>query len=191
MFSRTFNESVLSLPGMSDIIELVQYPIGHYLPEYGGFTYCRHGGWYECELQSNFLCAREMSGNSSAVAFAFNECVNDQLGAVSDPGHFPRLDVKGALDTCAMSQHIDPQQLYACARERGPQLLDGTASEGNRRGVAFAPTEYINGKQMADYTNVTLAAVCEAYKGANKPPACSSKAAAAAPQPRAQRPCRV
>ena len=46
---------------MRSIIDLVQYPVGHFLnaSQGGPFTYCRHGGWPECELQAASLCVRE------------------------------------------------------------------------------------------------------------------------------------
>ena len=126
---------------MADIIDLHQYPVGHYLDSSKGgpFSYCRHGGWYECELQSNFLCAFKLGGNSSTVQFQFAECVNDQLGFKTDPGHFPRLDVKDALDTCATATNLDAQALWACAREEGPRMLDESFAEGDRRSIGAAP----------------------------------------------------
>ena len=91
------------------------------------------------KLQSNFLCAFKLGGNSSTVQFQFAECVNDQLGFKTDPGHFPHLDVKGALDTCATATNLDTQALWACAREEGPHMLDESFAEGDRRGIGAAP----------------------------------------------------
>ena len=105
--------------------------------------------------------------------FEFAECVNDQLGFAANPGTFPRLDVKGAMDTCATKSKLDKQALYACAREQGPALLDASFAEGQRRNIAFAPTLYINGKQLPS-TKFTISVhdICNAYKG-TKPTACT------------------
>ena len=131
-------------------------------------------------MQSNFLCAYALSGNSSMAQFEFVECVNDQLGFAADPGIFTRLDVKGALDKCATMSKLDQQALYACAREQGPALLDASFAEGQRRNIAFAPTLYIDGKQLPS-TKFTISVqdICDAYKG-TKPAACAKPARAQA-----------
>lgn len=157
--------------------------MGHFLnsSQGGPFSYCRHGGWYECELQSNFLCARMLSNNSSMAQFDFAECVNDKLGFAADPGTFPQLDVKGALDDCAGASKLDTQALYACARETGPALLDASFAEGDARGIAFAPTLYINGVQLpSNKFTISVADICDAYTGSPKPAACAKPARAQA-----------
>ena len=97
---------ILAAEGVADIVSLTQHPLARVNESY---AFCHHGGWYECELQSNFLCAYALSGNSSMAQFEFVECVNDQLGFAADPGIFPRLDVKGALDKCATMSKLDSE----------------------------------------------------------------------------------
>jgi hypothetical protein len=81
---------------MAAIVNLVQYPVGHYLnaSEGGPFMYCRHGGWPECNSHGMFLCVRELLGGPSVPAankgmLDLGECVNDALGFAKDPATFP------------------------------------------------------------------------------------------------------
>ena len=130
-FSSAFAQ-VLSTPGIEAIVNLTQYPVGHYLNASAGgpFTYCRHGGWPECELQAAFLCAREQAGGKTM--FDLGECVNNALGFAKDPATFPDYDLASndLLPKCARQLGIDEVALFHCARERGPALQNAAAAEG-------------------------------------------------------------
>ena len=115
---------MLQTPGIADIVNLTQYPVGHYLnASMGGpFTYCRHGGWPECELQSAFLCARVQKG--AQAMFDLGECVNDALGFSRDPATFPDYTADNAkaantlVPACAAKLGLDEAALFRCAREQ-------------------------------------------------------------------------
>ena len=164
---------MLATPGIAAIVNLTQYPVGHYLnASLGGpFTYCRHGGWPECELQSAFLCAREQK--DAQAMFDLGECVNDALGFSEDPATFPDYDgaTSDLVPACAKKLGLDEAALFRCAREQGPTLQNAAAGEGAKRGIRFAPTLFIDGKQQTA-TKITLRQICDAYTGP-KPKACS------------------
>lgn len=160
-------------------MNLTQYPVGHYLnaSQGGPFTYCRHGGWPECELQAAFLCAREQKG--AEAMFNLGECVNNALGFAKDPATFPDYDLatNDLVPTCAAKLGLKSDLLFRCAREQGPALQNLAAGEGALRGIRFAPSLFINGQQVSKDTNkITLKQVCDAYTG-KKPAACTNAGA--------------
>ena len=177
-FSANFVANVLSKPGIHAIVKIVQYPVGHYLnaSQEGPFVYCRHGGWAECRLHSFFMCAKNQSVSEGPGFEMLDmiECINDQLGYNTDPGHFP-TPKEGAVEACAGKLRLDYDKLFACSRSDGLRLQTESAAEGAKRGIVAAPTLFVNGK-LIQGLDVTLKMVCDAYTGA-APDACKNLAA--------------
>ena len=50
-------------------------------------------------------------------------------------------------ETCVKSQtSLNYDDVFRCAREQGPGLQIAAAGEGKKRGIAFAPSLFLNGK---------------------------------------------
>jgi hypothetical protein len=169
---------------MKDIIDLQQTPVGHYLNETQGgpYMYCRHGGWYECELHAHYLCAKKMSNNDSYAMFDFVECANAAMGAQSDPGNFPLTTAVDVMKNCATKLKYNWEKLTECTKTDAQQLEIAAAAHGYNRGIHFAPTVFVSGKEVSGQTGVDIKAmlktICDDYKG-TKPAACSAASIAA------------
>ena len=111
--------------------------------------------------------------------FDLGECLNDALGFVKDIGHFPNYNMTTheTISTCLAqtkaTAKLRPDDVYKCARNDGPALQNEAAGEGQKRGIAFAPTLFIDGKQTSGST-ISVKQICDAYKGSSKPAACKS-----------------
>lgn len=170
---------MLAAEGLKDIIDMEQYPVGHYLnaSQGGPFTYCRHGGWYECDMHAHYLCAKKIRSDDPWAMFDFVECANEQFGAVTEPANFPDPTVVRPLETCANKLKYNWTELSTCAKRDSPPLAIAAAKKGHERGIAFAPTVFVAGTEVSTMQGVdakkVLAAICKAYTG-KKPAGCKS-----------------
>ena len=92
-------------------------------------------------------------------------------------GDFPDPSAVDTLKECATQLKYDWTKLSECTKTSAPALQNAVALIGSQRGVAFAPTVYVNGKEISTMQGVDinkmLAAICAAYKG-EKPAGCKS-----------------
>lgn len=139
------------------------------------FPVCKHGGWQECGLQSQQLCAANITGDPLQMA-ALVDC------------HFAKGSASGAAaispttgSDCADEVSLDYEKIYSCAFEGqypvpyGLGLLLAAFSEQLSRGVKAVPQMYIDGEQTIAWQDegALLKAICDAYKGAAKPAGCA------------------
>jgi hypothetical protein len=117
-----------------------------------------------------------MAHNDSFAMFAFVECANAKMGGGAS-GDFPDPSAVDTLKECATQLKYDWAKLSKCTKTDAPVLQNAVALAGSQRGVAFAPTVYVDGKEISTMQGVDinkmLAAICAAYKG-EKPAGCKS-----------------
>ena len=78
------------------------------------------------------------------------------------------------MQRCATPLGLNADEVFRCARLRGPDLQNAAAGEAATREIHFAPTVFLNGEQVK---SITVADVCKAYKGVSKPAACKQAGA--------------
>lgn len=109
--------------------------------------------------------------------FDFTECSNKALGAESDPSNFPLPSSLHVFENCAQQLKYNWTALTTCAHTDAEALQNAAAKTGNDRGIHFAPTVFVAGKEVSTMSGVDpkvlLAAVCKAYTGP-KPAGCKN-----------------
>lgn len=140
------------------------------------FPVCKHGGWQECGLQSEALCAANVTGDELVMSQLIN--CHFEKGAAGGAGLMsPTIGAD-----CALELGLDYDKIFACAFEGqypvpyGLGLLLGSFNEQNERGVKATPTVMIDGTPTETWGSTAnlLEAICGAYTGSTPPAGCAS-----------------
>lgn len=151
------------------------YPGGSDDDDDSGFPVCKHGGWQECGLQSQQLCAKNLTGDALSMA-----SLVDCHFAAGSAGGAGVLSPTAGKD-CAAQLGLDYSKVYQCAFEGqypvpyGLGLLSEAFSEQNERAIKAVPSMFLNGQLTMAWsdTPTLLAAVCAAYTGPSAPAGCA------------------
>ena len=125
-------------------------------PDDGYFPVCKHGGWSECGLQAEALCAGNLTNTTTQARLI--DC-HFQHGAAGGAGVMS--STIGA--DCAAEVGLDYDAVFACAFEGqypvpyGLGLLHAAFSEQNERDVQGTPSVFIDGEATdAAFNSATL-----------------------------------
>lgn len=192
---------MVNAEGLKDIVDYRPHPSGRVVKTYekdaavtdDAFPVCKHGGWYECGMQAQQLCALNLTG-SEWVAAEVIKCHFDHGSASPNPS--PNMTVD-----CAAKTGIDPQALMNCMFHAQYPAPYGTGLLHEsfllryepQFAVTMTPTVFVDGVQPSTWSDGgLLKAICDAYKGP-KPKGCSAAAAphTADDAPTPHQPCEI
>ena len=134
------------------------------------FPVCHHGGWQECGLQSQALCALNITGDALQMA-ALVDCHFSKGAATGATAK----DLPTAGSACSANVGIDYAKLFACAFEGqypvpyGKGLLLAAFEKQIGRGVNSVPRMYLDGTETETWQDpkALLSAICAAYEKKN------------------------
>ena len=168
---------MLAQPGLKGIVRLKQNPCGGIAIGFqpypnetatGAITFpvCKHGGWQECGLRSQTLCALNITGDPFAMA-ALVDCHFRNGSAAGAGAMNPTIG-----STCASLLGMDYRKLFACAFEgQYPEpyvkgLLLAAFQKSNRPKCQIGSTMFLDGEETIAWTSSAklLGASCAAIR---------------------------